>query len=71
VPLSAVAPLIANTDGPDVVTADAALVMLDCLLRHGAIAPDAPDYGALQALRHPSDLSRSTTGQTSPVPRAR
>jgi 8-oxo-dGTP pyrophosphatase MutT (NUDIX family) len=47
--------LVANDDGPDVVTADAALVMLDCLLRHGAIAPDAPEYGALEALRHPPD----------------
>jgi 8-oxo-dGTP pyrophosphatase MutT (NUDIX family) len=55
VPLSDVAPLIASTDGPDVVTADAALVMLDCLLRHGAIAPDAPGYDALAALRQPSD----------------
>ncbi len=55
VPLSEVATLIANDDGPDVVTADAALVMLDCLLRHGAIAPDAPDYGALAALRQPPD----------------
>ena len=55
VPLSEVATLIANDDGPDVVTADAALVMLDCLLRHGAIAPDAPDYVALAALRQPPD----------------
>lgn len=55
VPLSEVATLIANADGPDVVTADAALVMLDCLLRHGAIGPDAPDYGALAALRQPRD----------------
>jgi len=54
-PLSAVGPLIANTNGPDVVTADAALVMLDCLLRHGAIAPDAPDHAALDALRQPLD----------------
>ena len=29
--------------------------MLDCLLRHGAIAPDAPDYVALAALRQPPD----------------
>jgi hypothetical protein len=62
--------LIANADGPDVVTADAALVMLDCLLRHGAIAPDAPDYGALDALRHPNDLSPSANGQTAATPRA-
>ena len=52
-PLSDVGPLIANDEGPDVVTADAALVMLDCLLRHGAIAPDAPGYLALERLQHP------------------
>jgi 8-oxo-dGTP pyrophosphatase MutT (NUDIX family) len=55
VPLCEAALLIANDDGPDVVTADAALVMLDCLLRHGAIAPDASDYVALGALRQPTD----------------
>jgi hypothetical protein len=54
VPLFDVGPLIANADGRDVVTADAALVMLDCLLRHGAIAPDAPGYLALDALRRPA-----------------
>ena len=62
VPLSDVAPLIANADGSDVVTADAALVMLDCLLRHGAIAPDAPDYVALGALRRPPDPFAPSTG---------
>ena len=55
VSLREVGALIASDDGPDLVTADAALVMLDCLLRHGAIEPDAPDYGALEALRHPPD----------------
>ena len=44
--------LIAQTEGPDRVTADASLVVLDCLLRHGAIPPDAPDYLPLEALRH-------------------
>jgi hypothetical protein len=29
--------------------------MLDCLLRHGAIAPDAPEGVALRALRQPPD----------------
>lgn len=53
VPLAETAQLIASRDGPDVVTADAALVILDCLLRHGAIAPDAPRYLALDALRRP------------------
>ena len=42
VPLDDAGALIANDAGPDVVTADASLVILDCLLRHGAIAPDAP-----------------------------
>ena len=45
--------LIAVRDGADAVTADAGLVILDCLLRHGLIAPDAPDYLALEGLRHP------------------
>jgi 8-oxo-dGTP pyrophosphatase MutT (NUDIX family) len=53
VPLGDVGALIAQAEGPDVVTADAALVMLDCLLRHGAIAPDAPGYVALKRLQHP------------------
>ena len=60
VPLDDVGALIAQSEGPDVVTADASLVMLDCLLRHGAIAPAAPDRGALEALRHPPDLLRSS-----------
>jgi 8-oxo-dGTP pyrophosphatase MutT (NUDIX family) len=47
------ASLIANAAGDDVVTADASLVVLDWLLRHGAIARDSPDYSALDALRRP------------------
>jgi len=42
--------LIALTEGPDVVTVDASLVTLDCLLRHGAIARDAARRPALEAL---------------------
>jgi 8-oxo-dGTP pyrophosphatase MutT (NUDIX family) len=42
--------LIAGTSGPDVVTADASLVVVDCLLRQGAIDPGAPGYAALAAL---------------------
>jgi 8-oxo-dGTP pyrophosphatase MutT (NUDIX family) len=49
--LSDAARLIAIDEGPDVVTADASLVVLDFLLRHGAIAPDAPGYTTLEALR--------------------
>jgi len=54
VSLDEAAKLIAQADGSDVVTADASLVILDCLLRHAAIAADATDYLALDSLRHPS-----------------
>jgi 8-oxo-dGTP pyrophosphatase MutT (NUDIX family) len=54
VPLVEAARLIANAEGGGVVTADAGLVILDCLIRHGMIAPDAPEFLALDALRHPS-----------------
>jgi 8-oxo-dGTP pyrophosphatase MutT (NUDIX family) len=54
VALADAARLIANDEGPDVVTPDAALVILDCLLRHGAIAPDAAGYLDLELLRHPA-----------------
>jgi len=54
VSLSEAAALIANDRGPDVVTADASLVILDFLLRHGAVDPDTPAYRALDALRCPS-----------------
>ena len=50
--------LIASDARPDVVTADASLVVLDCLLRHGAIASDAPLRSGLEALRHPRDDAR-------------
>ena len=46
--------LISIELGPDTVTADASLVILDFLLRHGEIAPDDPAYLALDALRHPA-----------------
>jgi 8-oxo-dGTP pyrophosphatase MutT (NUDIX family) len=53
--------LIANETGPDVATADSSLVIVDCLLRLGTIAPDTPDCAALEALRHPRNgpLARS------------
>ena len=50
--LDEAAALIANDDGVDVVTADASLVVLDFLLRHGAIATNAPAYAKLCALGH-------------------
>lgn len=59
VTLAEAAQLVANRDGADVVTADAALVILDCLLRHGAVAPDAPGYLALDALRRPATNLRT------------
>jgi len=52
VSLADAARIAANASGPDAATADAALVIADCLLRHGAIAPSAPGYPALEALRH-------------------
>ena len=51
VDLGEAARLITLTGGADEVTVDASLVVLDFLLRHGAIAPDAPRYVALEALR--------------------
>ena len=36
--------------------------MLDCLLRHGVIAPDAPEYVALAALRHRRTRSLRAAG---------
>lgn len=53
VTLAEAARLIARSNGADQVTADASLVVLDCLLRHGAITPDTPGYLALETLRHP------------------
>jgi len=45
------AELIAD-NGDVAVTADASLVILDCLLRHGALGPDSPGLRALSAFRH-------------------
>jgi 8-oxo-dGTP pyrophosphatase MutT (NUDIX family) len=53
VTLAEAARLIAADDGPDVVTVDASLVVLDFLLRHGASSADTPVYRALDALRRP------------------
>lgn len=44
--------LISCTRGADVVTVDASLVVLDCLLRHGAVDAASPDAPALRALLH-------------------
>lgn len=51
VSLPEAAQLIANVSGPDVVTADASLVVLDCLLRTGAIADACRERATLEALR--------------------
>ncbi|MEO8676849.1 MAG: DUF4743 domain-containing protein [Casimicrobiaceae bacterium] len=53
VDFDAAARLIANTSGRDVVTVDASLVALDCLLRHHAIAGGSSELAALAALRRP------------------
>lgn len=53
VTLDDAAQLIANVSGPDVVTADASLVIIDCLLRRGFVPADAPEFLALAALGHP------------------
>ena len=58
VPIDAAAQLIAMADGPDTVTADASLVVLDFLLRRGAIDPASPAIEALAALRHPQAATR-------------
>lgn len=47
----AAAGLIAATAGPDVVTIDASLVVLDFLLRHASFAADAPGYVEAARLR--------------------
>jgi 8-oxo-dGTP pyrophosphatase MutT (NUDIX family) len=44
--------LIGCTAGSDEVTAEASLVVLDCLLRHGCIDTAGPHFGRLAALRH-------------------
>jgi 8-oxo-dGTP pyrophosphatase MutT (NUDIX family) len=50
VTLTEAARLIAVTDGSDVVTADASLVVLDFLLRHGEIDSVSPAYTGLKQL---------------------
>jgi 8-oxo-dGTP pyrophosphatase MutT (NUDIX family) len=57
VDLAAAARLISHRSGPDLVTADASLVVLDALMRHGAIRADAEEFLALDALRHPPDVA--------------
>jgi 8-oxo-dGTP pyrophosphatase MutT (NUDIX family) len=52
VSLSAAAGLIAAGGRDDAITADASLVILDCLLRHGALGADSPELRALSALRY-------------------
>jgi 8-oxo-dGTP pyrophosphatase MutT (NUDIX family) len=52
VDLAEAARLIAQDGSADDATVDASLVVLDFLIRHGAIVPDAPNYLALEGLRH-------------------
>jgi 8-oxo-dGTP pyrophosphatase MutT (NUDIX family) len=51
---AAAAGLIASDRPDDTVTADASLVILDCLLRHGALGADSPQIRALSAFRRAS-----------------
>ena len=53
VSLGEAAHLISADRGLDVVTADASLVILDFLIRHGQIEHDSAAYKSLDVLRHP------------------
>ena len=52
VPLAFAARIAANGSGPDTATADAALVITDCLVRHGVITRSASAYPMLEVLHH-------------------
>ena len=58
VALDEAARLIASSDGRDVVTADASLVIVDFLLRHDAIDPASPACTGLRELLHPQAAAR-------------
>ena len=61
VTLPEAARLIAADRGPDAVTADASVVILDYLMRHGQIEADASAYRTLDALRYrPISLATSS-----------
>jgi 8-oxo-dGTP pyrophosphatase MutT (NUDIX family) len=51
VDIAGAARLIGQTQGPDEVTLDASVVVLDYFVRRGEIAPDDPGFAALEALR--------------------
>jgi 8-oxo-dGTP pyrophosphatase MutT (NUDIX family) len=60
VDLAQAAVLIAQQEAPDIVTADASLVILDFLLRQGTLDADAAELAALDALRVPMlDLTQA------------
>jgi 8-oxo-dGTP pyrophosphatase MutT (NUDIX family) len=63
VDLAQASALIAQQESPDVVTADASLVILDFLLRHGALDADAAELAALDALRVPMLELTQTPGR--------
>ena len=52
--LADAAQFAAASEGPDVITADASLVIVDCLIRLGEIRRDTPDLATLGALRYPT-----------------
>jgi len=53
VSLTEAARLIAQHEGADVMTADAGLVVLDCLIRRGFVSPDSGQFLPLAQLRWP------------------
>ncbi len=69
VEIAEAARLIALEAGPDVVTADASLVVVDYLLRQRAFADDDPPLPALRALRGTAAPTPSTSPSPSPSPR--
>lgn len=44
--------MLTQSDGPDETTVDASLVVLDYLIRNGAVAPDQRDFLALERIRY-------------------
>ena len=65
--LSDAARLAGNRDGSDIVTADASLVIVDCLMRHGFIADGTADHAAFDALRRVSLEPGNRCQQATPL----
>jgi 8-oxo-dGTP pyrophosphatase MutT (NUDIX family) len=67
VSLEAAAALIASIQKPDLVTADASLVIVDFLLRHGIIDPRSSSGEALGALRYTSLEPTGSSAKSDPA----